>query len=91
MALPNELEKRQRIKKDLERCVAILNERDLLDSDLDDIANVLQDEEVMKAKDFKALVKAKYEGDKLLLKAKDTLAKVESDISEVDILDNLKG
>ena len=91
MALPNELEKRQRIKKDLERCVAILNERDLLDSDLDDIANVLQDEEVMKAKDFKALVKTKYEGDKLLLKAKDTLAKVESDISEVDILDNLKG
>jgi len=91
MALPQNIEQRQRIKKDLERCVAILNERDLLDSDLDDIANVLQDEEVMKAKDFKALVKTKYEGDKLLLKAKDTLAKVESDISEVDILDKLKG
>ena len=90
MALPNELEKRQRIKKDLERCVAILNEVDLLTSDLDDIANVLQDEEVMKSKDFKALVKAKYDGAKLLLKAKDTLAKVESDISEVDILDKVK-
>lgn len=90
MALPQNIEQRQRIKKDLERCVAILNERDLLDSDLDDIANVLQDEEVMKSKDFKALVKARYEGDKLLLKAKDTLAKVESDIAEVDILDKLK-
>ena len=90
MALPNELEKRQRIKKDLERCVSILNEIDVLESDLDDIANVLQDEEVMKSKDFKALVKVKYEGAKLLLKAKDTLAKVESDISEVDILDKVK-
>ena len=90
MALPNELEKRQRIKKDLERSINILNEIEMLNSDLDDIANVLQDESIIKSKEFKAMVKAKFDST-LLAKAKDKVAEIESTLAEVDILENVKG
>lgn len=90
MALPNDLEKRKRIQSDLDRSIALLNEIDMLQSDLDDIANTLNDEKVMKAKEFKQLVQAKYDGDKLLQKAKSKLAEVEDSIAQVDILDKIK-
>lgn len=87
--LPNELEKRQRIKKDLERSINLLNEIEMLNSDLDDIANVLQDENIIKAKEFKAKVKTKFDST-LLVKAKDKVAEIESNLAEIAILDNVK-
>lgn len=88
--LPNEIEKRQRIAADLKRGINLLNEIDMLTSDIEDIANTLQDEGVIKGKDFKALLKAKYEGDKLLEKAQAKLDEVETSLAEVDILDKIK-
>lgn len=88
--LPNELEKRIRIAKDLQRAITILNEIDILESDIKDLASTLQDEEIMKSKDFLAYVKAKYEGQKLLDKAKAKVAEVEDQLAVVDILDKVK-
>lgn len=90
MSLPNELEKRQRISADLKRAINVLDQIDILESDLDDLANTLQDENVMKAKDFKAYVKTKYEGQKLLDKAKKKVAEVEENLAIVEILDKVK-
>lgn len=88
--LPNDLEKRLRIKKDLERCVNILHEIDMLASDIVDIAQVLQDDNIMKAKDFKSYVKAKYEGDTLLEKAHAKVSELEDNLADIDILNKVK-
>jgi hypothetical protein len=61
----------------------------MLLSDVDDIANTLQDEDIVKAKVFKDLLKARYEGQELLNKAKEKVAKVEDDLTSVDILNKL--
>ena len=87
--LPQDIEKRKRIAADIERGVNLLNEIDMLQSDIDDIANTLQDEDVVKAKVFKDLLKARYEGQELLNKAKEKVAKVEDDLTSVDILNKL--
>jgi hypothetical protein len=90
MSLPNELEKRKRIAADLERGINLLNEIDMLESSIEDLASTLQDEDVCKAKLFKDLLKAKYEGEQLLLKAKQKVDDVESAIAEVEILSKVK-
>jgi hypothetical protein len=87
--LPQDIEKRKRIAVDIERGVNLLNEIDMLLSDVDDIANTLQDEDIVKAKVFKDLLKARYEGQELLSKAKEKVAKVEDDLTSVDILNKL--
>jgi hypothetical protein len=87
--LPQDIEKRKRIAVDIERGVNLLNEIDMLLSDVDDIANTLQDEDIVKAKVFKDLLKARYEGQELLNKAKEKVAKVEDDLTSVDILNKL--
>jgi hypothetical protein len=87
--LPQDIEKRKRIAVDIERGVNLLNEIDILLSDVDDIANTLQDEDIVKAKVFKDLLKARYEGQELLNKAKEKVAKVEDDLTSVDILNKL--
>jgi hypothetical protein len=87
--LPQDIEKRKRIAVDIERGVTLLNEIDILLSDIDDIANTLQDEDIVKAKVFKDLLKARYEGQELLNKAKEKVAKVEDDLTSVDILNKL--
>ena len=87
--LPQDIEKRKRIAADIERGVNLLNEIDMLLSDVDDITNTLQDEDIVKAKVFKDLLKARYEGQKLLDKAKEKVAKVEDDLASVDILNKL--
>jgi hypothetical protein len=87
--LPQDIEKRKRIAVDIERGVNLLNEIDILLSDIDDIANTLQDEDIVKAKVFKDLLKARYEGQELLNKAKEKVAKVEDDLTSVDILNKL--
>jgi hypothetical protein len=89
MALPQDIEKRKRIAADIERGVNLLNEIDMLQSDIDDIANTLDDEKIVKAKVFKDLLKARYEGQELLNKAKEKVAKVEDDLTSVDILNKL--
>ncbi len=87
--LPQDIEKRKRIAADIERGVNLLNEIDMLLSDVDDIANTLQDEDIVKARVFKDLLKARYEGQELLSKAKEKVAKVEDDLTSVDILNKL--
>lgn len=87
--LPQDIEKRKRIAVDIERGVNLLNEIDMLLSDVDDIANTLQDEDIVKAKVFKDLLKARYEGQELLNKAKEKVVKVEDDLASVDILNKL--
>lgn len=88
--LPNDLEKRKIVVDALERGVNLLNEISMLEDDVLDIANTLQDTEVMKAKDFKKLLAAKYEGQKLLQKAQEKVADVEDSLAAVDILAKIK-
>jgi hypothetical protein len=88
--LPQDIEKRKRIAADLERGINLLNEMDMLQSSVDDLATTLQDEDVVKAKYFKDLLKVRYEGQKLLDKAKQKVGEVESSLAEVDILSKLK-
>ena len=90
MSLPNELDKRKRIAADIERGVNLLNEIDVLQSSVLDLATTLQDEDICKAKYFNELLKARYEGQKLLDKAKQKLNDVESNLAEVQILSKLK-
>lgn len=90
MSLPQDIEKRKRINADLERGINLLNQIDILTTDIDDLASTLQDEDVCKAKLFKELLKAKYEGNKLLDKAKQKVAEVESTLAEVEILSKVK-
>jgi ElaB/YqjD/DUF883 family membrane-anchored ribosome-binding protein len=87
--LPQDIEKRKRIAADIERGVNILNEVDMLLSDVEDLASTLQDEDVIKAKAFKDLLKARYEGQKLLDKAKQKLSEVEDNLTSVEILSKL--
>lgn len=87
--LPQDIEKRKRIASDIERGVNILNEVDMLLSDVEDLASTLQDEDVIKAKAFKDLLKARYEGQKLLDKAKQKLSEVEDNLTSVEILSKL--
>jgi hypothetical protein len=89
MSLPQDIEKRKRIAADIERGVNLLNEIDVLLSDVDDIGNTLQDEDVVKAKVFKDLLKARYEGQKLLDKAKQKVSEVEDNLANVEILSKL--
>lgn len=89
MSLPQDIEKRKRIAADIERGVNILNEVDMLLSDVEDLASTLQDEDVIKAKAFKDLLKARYEGQKLLDKAKQKLSEVEDNLTSVEILSKL--
>lgn len=88
--LPNDIEKRKIVVDALERGVNLLNEISMLEDDVLDIANTLQDTEVMKAKDFKKLLAAKYEGQKLLQKAQEKVADVEDSLAAVDILAKIK-
>jgi hypothetical protein len=89
MSLPQDIEKRKRIAADIERGVNLLNEIDMLLSEVDDIANTLQDDDVVKAKVFKDLLKARYEGQKLLDKAKQKVSEVEDNLANVEILSKL--
>lgn len=88
--LPNDIEKRKVVVDALERGVNLLNEISMLEDDVLDIANTLQDTDVMKAKDFKKLLAAKYEGQKLLQKAQEKVADVEDSLAAVDILAKIK-
>lgn len=88
--LPNDLEKRKKVVDALERGVALLNEIQMLESDVLDLSTTLQDTEVMKAKDFKKLLAAKYEGQVLLQKAQEKVADVEDSLAAVDILAKIK-
>jgi hypothetical protein len=88
--LPNDLEKRKKVVDALERGVALLNEIQMLESDVLDLSTTLQDTEVMKAKDFKKLLAAKYEGQLLLQKAQEKVADVEDSLAAVDILAKIK-
>lgn len=88
--LPNDLDKRKKLIEALERGINLLNEIEMLESDVVDLANTLQDTEVMKAKDFKKLLAAKYEGAQLLQKAQEKVADVEDSLAAVDILDKIK-
>lgn len=88
--LPNDLDKRKKVVDSLERAVALLNEISMLEDDVSDIASTLQDTEVMKAKDFKKLLAAKYEGQQLLQKAQEKVADVEDSLAAVDILAKIK-
>jgi hypothetical protein len=90
MALPNDLDKRKKVVDALERGVALLNEISMLESDVLDLGTTLQDTEVMKAKDFKKLLAAKYEGQVLLQKAQEKVADVEDSLAAVDILAKIK-
>lgn len=90
MSLPNDPKKRLELKnaldKGLEMCLLIST----IQSSIEDLASTLQDEDVCKAKLFKDLLKAKYEGEQLLLKAKQKVDDVESAIAEVEILSKVK-
>ena len=88
--LPNDLDKRKKVVDALERGVALLNEISMLESDVLDLGTTLQDTEVMKAKDFKKLLAAKYEGQVLLQKAQEKVADVEDSLAAVDILAKIK-
>lgn len=88
--LPNDLDKRKKVVDALERGVALLNEISMLQDDVSDLASTLQDTEVMKAKDFKKLLAAKYEGQLLLQKAQEKVADVEDSLAAVDILAKIK-
>jgi len=90
MSLPNELEKRKRIAADIDRGINLLNEIDMLESSIEDLANTLQDEDICKAKYFTNLLKARYEGQRLLDKAKQKVSDVELTLAEVEILSKLK-
>lgn len=88
--LPQDLDKRKKVVDALERGVALLNEISMLESDVADLGNTLQDTEVMKAKDFKKLLMAKYEGQELLRKAQGKVSEVEDSLAAVDILSKIK-
>lgn len=88
--LPQDIEKRKKVNDALERGVALLNEISMLESDVLDLGTTLQDTEVMKAKDFKKLLAAKYEGQQLLQKAQEKVADVEDSLAAVDILAKIK-
>lgn len=88
--IPQDLEKRKKVVDALERGVALLNEIQMLESDVLDLGTTLQDTEVMKAKDFKKLLAAKYEGQLLLQKAQEKVADVEDSLAAVDILAKIK-
>lgn len=90
MSLPNEIAKRQRIAADLDRGINLLNEIDMLQSSIDDLASTLQDEDVCKSRYFEGLLKAKYDGQNLLTKAKTKVSEVENSLAEVDILSKIK-
>ena len=88
--IPSDLDKRNKVVDALERGVALLNEIQMLESDVLDLGTTLQDTEVMKAKDFKKLLAAKYEGQLLLQKAQEKVADVEDSLAAVDILAKIK-
>jgi hypothetical protein len=88
--LPLDLDKRKKVVEALERGVSLLNEISMLEDDVADLASTLQDTEVMKAKDFKKLLAAKYEGQVLLQKAQEKVADVEDSLAAVDILNKIK-
>lgn len=90
MALPQDIEKRKKVVDALERGVNLLNEISMLEDDIADIANVLQDTEVIKASEFKKLLKAKYEGQQLLQKAQEKVSEIEDSLAAVDILSKIK-
>lgn len=88
--LPSDLDKRKKVQESLERGINLLNEISMLEDDIADLGNTLQDTKVMKAKDFKEMLMAKYEGAELLRKAQEKVSKVEDAIAAVDILDKIK-
>lgn len=90
MALPNDIEKRKRVQADLQRALKLKELIDITTSDIDDIASTLNDEKVIKAKEFKELLAAAYEGKVLLDKANKRVADVQSALAEVDVLNKLK-
>lgn len=90
MALPNDIEKRKRVQADLQRALKLKEFIDITTSDIDDIASTLNDEKVIKAKEFKELLAAAYEGKVLLDKANKRVADVQSALAEVDVLNKLK-
>ena len=90
MSLPTTLDKRQRVAIDLQRALRLKELIDITESDIADIASTLNDEDVIKAKSFKELLAAAYEGKLLLDKANKKVADVQSALAEVDILSKLK-
>ncbi len=87
--LPNDLEKRKRIAADVERAYNLLNEIDMLESDIKDIGETLKEETGFSAKDFTKLVASRYEGAKLLEKAQSKVSEVEDANASVEILKKL--
>lgn len=90
MSLPQNIEQRKRIAADIERGINLLNEIDMLQSSIEDLATTLQDEDICKGKYFMSLLKTRYEGRRLLDKAKQKVDEVESNLAEVEILSKLK-
>lgn len=89
MSLPQDLEKRKRIALDVERAYNLLNEIDMLQSDIKDIGETLEGEIDFPSKEFKKLVASRYEGAKLLDKAKNKVSEVEDANASVEILKKL--
>ena len=90
MSLPQDLNKRLAVKDALERALRLKELIDITESDIADIASTLQDTDVIKAKAFKELLNAAYDGWQLLVKAQAKVADVESALAEVDILGKIK-
>lgn len=90
MALPKDLDARLKVQDALTRALRLKELIDITESDIADIASTLNDEKVMKAKDFRELVSAAYEGKLLLDKANKKVADVQSALAEVDILNKVK-
>lgn len=90
MSIPNELQKRQRIAADLKRALQLKEVIDIAESDIVDIASTLNDEKIIKAKDFRELLAVAYEGKVLLEKANKKVADVEAALSEFEIISKIQ-
>lgn len=90
MSLPQDLNKRLAVKDALERALRLKELIDITESDIADIASTLQDTDVIKAKAFKELLNAAYDGQQLLVKAQTKVADVENALAEVSILGKIK-
>lgn len=87
--LPQDLDTRKKIAAAVERAYNLKNEIDLLESDIVDIGNTLKGEINFPTKEFNKLVASRYEGAKLLEKAKDKVSDVEDANASVEILKKL--
>ena len=90
MSLPQDLNKRLAVKDALERALRLKELIDITESDIADIASILQDTDIIKAKAFNELLNAAYDGQQLLLKAQTKVSNVENALAEVSILGKIK-